>query len=399
MLRSILVCLALSHTLFAQTLDEITSSSINNHNSLKAIESRLSGFEELYELSRNFENPTLSLSISDIQMQDPTERSLEPMQATSIYLKQKIPYFGKRDASSSLIMAKKSVLLSSLEVAKSALVKNVKKTAYTIWEYEEKERIVDEHIQLIKKNIELSSVYSSSGDASHMQAMTMRLSLSQLNIKKDKIKTMLEILYARISYLAFMDVTSVELELKVLEPKSLQTYLEKLQNNKTYQKKLSETKAKSELVKVKELDSMVDPFVSVGYYYREVNPDYVNLSIGASLPLYGSESLKEQKVKKEFLESSILSKDFYQHLNAELSEFYSQLRNTHNTYEIISNESIPEIEHMFELSGSMLKSGKNLLLYTNLLEKRLGLYEQKISAMASYKRALCDIEELTGEIQ
>lgn len=399
MLRSIVICLSLLATLQAQTLERIISHSLETHNSLKAIEMRLSGFDESLSLTQNFQNPTLSLNVGDIQFEDPLNRSVEPMQFTSINVKQKIPYFGKRDASYRLLKSKKDVMLNSLEAVKVLLVKEIKLTAYTIWEYEEKLAIVNEHIELTRKNIELSSVYSSSGDSSHMEAMTMRLLLSQLKIKREKIKTKLEALYSRISYLSFSEITSLEVDVDVGEPKSLNLYKEKLQNNKTYQTKLAEVDEKNSLVKVKELDSAIDPFISVGYFRREVNPDYMNLSVGASLPIYGSESLNEQLARKEVLESTHNSNDFYEQLRAELKNAHAQLRNKYKTYIIIKNESIPEVEHMFELTTSMLKSGNNLLLYTNILEKRLELYEQKISVMASYKRDLSDIQALLGEIK
>lgn len=399
MFRTIFICLMLLNIVQAQTLDEIISHSLESHNSLKAIEQKLSAFDESLKLTQNFKNPSVVLSVSDIQFEEPLNRSLEPMQATSVNIKQQIPYFGKREASASLTNAKKSVVLSSLEVAKVALSREIKTLAFTIWEFEQKLSIVDEYIKLIGKNIDISSVYSSSGDSSHMEAMTMRLSLSQLKIKKNQIKTTLESLYSRISYLCAMEINSVEVDVEIAEPKSFDSYKEKLQNNKTYQQKLSLVDEKNSLVKVKELDSMVDPFISVGYFYREVKEDYISVSVGASIPLYGSETLKEQRARKEVLQVRHESSDFYEKINSKLKEAHSQLRNSYNSYKIISDESIPEVEHMFELSSSMLKNGKNLLLYTDMLEKRLNLYEQKISAMASYKRVDSNIQALLGEIR
>ena len=399
MFRIMSVLFALTVIVYSETLERIIAHSLQTHNSLKAIEQRLSGLDESLKLTQTFKNPTLSLNIGDIQFEDPLNRSLEPMQFTSVNVKQKIPYFGKRDAASSLVNAQKDVMLSSLEVAKIRLSKEIKLTAYTIWEYEQTFSIVNEHIELSLNNIELSSVYSSSGDSTHMEAMGMRLSLSQLKIKRSMIMSKLDTLYSRISYLASQEISSVEVDVEIDEPKRFDEYKDRLQNNKTYKKKLSEVDEKNSHVKVRELDSKIDSYVSVGYFHREVNPDYLSVSIGASLPIYGSESLKEEHARKEVLESTHKSRDVYEHLKAELKEAHSQLTNSYNSYKIITNESIPEVEHMFELSSSMLKSGKNLLLYTDLLQKRLTLYEQKISVMASYKRSLSNIEALLGEIR
>jgi len=54
---------------------------------------------------------------------------------------------------------------------------------------------------------------------------------------------------------------------------------------------------------------------------------------------------------------------------------------------------------MFELAGANINNGKNLLSLTSMLEKKLDLQEQKISAFASYKRAQTEIDALVGEIK
>ncbi len=46
--------------------------------------------------------------MSDIQLRDISNRSLEPMQYTALNVNQKIPYFGKRDAASQKIEAQKA---------------------------------------------------------------------------------------------------------------------------------------------------------------------------------------------------------------------------------------------------------------------------------------------------
>ena len=93
----------------ATSLSTLIESAKANHTSLDAIQKRLSAVDNEYEVSRNFTDPELSLSVSDIQLNDATNRSIEPMQYTALNLKQKIPYFGKRDAASKKVDAKKNM--------------------------------------------------------------------------------------------------------------------------------------------------------------------------------------------------------------------------------------------------------------------------------------------------
>jgi hypothetical protein len=397
MYRSFIVALTLTCTLGAQTLQEIISHTLESHNSLKAIEQKLSSLDELQALTQNFANPELSLSVSDIQLNDISNRSIEPMQYTALSFKQKIPYFGKRDAASKLVKSQKEVLFNSLEEAKIRLAKEIKLVAFRVWEMEKKRAILDEYIELSDKNIELSSAYNVSGEM-HIEIMTMHLILSDLKVKRATINSTIEGLYSKLSYLSSLEVSSVELEVDMFEPKTLDKYLLELKNNKRYKMTLAQMKSKESEIEVKKLASSLDPVVSVGYFYRESFEDYLSFSIGSALPIYGSESLATQKVRKEKLEATYRSSDVYESLKSKLKLSFSNLKNSYKVYEIIKEESLPELEHMVTLSNTMLKNGNTLLLYIKLLEKRLSLQEKLYSAQATFKRAEAEITALRGEI-
>jgi len=383
----------------AQTLETIIENSLASHNSLKSIEQKLSALDDSLELTQNFANPELTFSVSDIQFSDPMSRSVEPMQNEGIAFKQKIPYFGKRGANASYVNAKKSVVYSSLEMAKTALVREIKLTAYTIWEFEKERAILEESLELNRKNIELGTIYTLSESSLHMQTMGMKLFHSQLKIKRSRIVSILGGLYAKLSYLASMKIDSLEMDAKVTVPKSLERYLELLSQNRSYQYKSAQVGAKSAFAELKEYDSKIDPVVQLGYFHRASFEDYLSFSIGASLPIYGNESLRVQQARKELLEAKFAKSDLYEKLKSDLHKSYAQLINSYEIYKILTTESLPQVEHMFELAGAIINNGKNLLSLTSMLEKKLDLQEQKISAIASYKRAQTEIDALVGEIK
>lgn len=399
MLRTILILLLLVSTSLSKNLDEIVSYALDSHNSLKVIETRLSIVDDSVELTKNFTNPIVSFTVSDIQLDDISNRSLEPMQFTSLSFKQKVPYFGKRAAKKALAKAKKDVVYGSLKEAKVALVKKIKLTAYTIWEYEQKLHVTDKKIDLIKQSIELYSAYSSSGSGAMMDVTNSKLRLLEFEISKTKIKSTMMSLFKSLSYLSSQNITFLNLHVEIGELKTFNEYLIDLEDNHSYKKELAKVKEKNSLVKVRDLDLKVDPFVSVGYFYREDRKDYVSLSVGAALPIYGSETTKSQQARKELLLANVRSSDMYEKLSAELAESYAKLKSSYEVYKIIDERSIAEIGHMSELSESMLKSGKNLLQFLDLQEKRLSLEERKYMALASFKRHEAKIESLIGEMK
>ena len=400
MYRIAILSSLLAVALQAQTLDELISHSLQNHKSLLAIERRLSGFEESLALSQKFANPELSLSVGDVQLSDPANRSIEPMQYQSLTFKQKIPYFGKRDASSGLVNSQKEFVSGSLRQARVRLVKEIKLSVYDVWELEQKLNLVDEYLELIQNNVELSGAYgASSGDGWHVEMSDMQLTLTELKIKKRTLINSLKARYARLSYLSSMEVNSVELDFELIQPPAIETYAKNLSNNPSLKIKIASEKVKNSKLKVKELDEFMDPYVSVGYFHRESFEDYVSFSVGSALPIYERESLSAQRAKKEVLEARAQSDDLRDGLKSSLTIEYATLLNSYEVYKILRDESVLELEHAFELSASRIKSGRNALLYTKLLEKRLKLYERTYVAQASYKRAEAKIEALTGEMK
>lgn len=395
----VLALLILPLLLSATSLSSLIESAKASHTSLEAIQKRLSAVDNEYEVSRNFADPELSLSLSDIQLDDPTNRSIEPMQYSAINLKQKIPYFGKRDAASKKVDAKKEKIASTLEDAKVQLVKSIKLTAYSIYQVEQQLKITDDYIKLTRQNIELYTAYSTSDTKAHMGIMSAELSLSQLKIKHSKLQSLLSALYKNVSYLSAMDVKSLELSLEMQEPHKLAYYLDATDKSSAYKIKKALVKEADAELKVKELAKNVDPFVQVGYFYREAYEDYVNINVGFALPIYGTQDSKEQASRKLSLASKSEAQDFKNSLDSKIVQEYEKLQDSYRVYNIIENESLPQIEHMFDLTNTSIKSGSDLFIYIELLGKKLRLDEQSIEALSAYYKANASLDALIGAQQ
>lgn len=395
----LILMLSLPIFLFSVELETLIENAKNNHLSLKTIEQRVSAIDDEIAISQNFADPMVSLNINDIQFDDVTDRTLEPMQTTAINFQQKIPYFGKRDALSKKISAKKKLQLLSLDEMKVKLVKAIKITAYSIWQTEEELRIIDEYFKLTKQNIELSSGYASSDNSSHMSIMSAEMTLSELRIKQSRLDSLLSGLYKKLSYLSAMEVTKIDLNLEVKLHKHIDNYNEEKHQNISYKTKVASLKVSQENIKVKELDIYLDPVVQAGYFHRETYKDYVNVGIAFSLPLYGTQDIEIQKAKKLSLAQRSEIADFNNLLDSQISQLHSKIEDSYRVYDIIHNQSMPQIEHMFELSSSSIKNGEELFIYINLLERKLALDVKSLRVVASYNKYLAELESLVGVMQ
>jgi len=382
----------------AQSIHQLIDLSIKNHPSLQTIEHRLSAMDDKIAKSQNFSNPDLSFTINDIQFDDPTDRGLEPMQYNAINIKQKFPWFGKLDARKTFTQAQKSVMLDSYEAAKTALAEAIRITAYTIKELEERIRIINRYKTLAQQNIDLYTAYASAENKSHTSSMSASLMLSKIKIRAERYEMILKSQKAKLKYLVQGSVTTVSDTLQIRRPKPLGSHLSKLENNPNYKMKLSEHKVANANKEIHDLSVTPDPYVKVGYFNRTEYPDYASVTVGFSLPLYGSEELDSEAARKEVLAAQSASLDYRYSLESEITAMYAKLTESYQIYKIIQNESLPQLEHMFELSQSSIQNGGDLFAYTNLLEQKLALEEELIFIKAEYLRTNAKLKSLTGAL-
>jgi outer membrane protein TolC len=395
----IVFCTLLAVSLLkAQSIQQLVDNSIKKHPSLQSIKHRLSAMDERIQESQNFSNPDLSFTINDIQFDNPSDRSLEPMQYNAINFQQKFPWFGKLDARKTFTQAQKSVMLDSYEAAKLKLSEEIRITAYTIKELQVRIDIVDRYKALTKQNIDLYTAYASTENKSHTSSMSAHLMLSKIKIRSERYKALLKIQESKLKYLIQGKVLSISDRLHINPPKPLQNYLSKLENNPNYRMKLSEKNVANANKSIQDLSIHPDPYVKVGYFNRSDYPDYASITVGISVPLYGSEKLKAEAARKEVLAALSASLDYKSSLDSEIDSMYTKLTEAYHIHNIIKNESLPQLEHMFELSQSSIQKGGDLFAYTNLLEQKLVLEEQDISIKAEYLRTQARLKSLIGEL-
>ncbi len=397
MIRTLCALIGMVVLLKAQQLDAIIAHTLEQHASLQSIEQRLNAADAPIATSQLFANPQLVVGMNDILLSDPLNRSQEPMQTTTVGLKQQIPYFGKRAALKEAAIAKKNVMYHSLEASKVALVREIKLTAYTVWSIQEHLRIVQDLIRALTQSMELYSVYSQTDESSHMQMMSAELSLSELKIKKSGLNKELQRAYARLRYLAAATLEHLDIELHVNQPLPLQYYLSHRENNRKYDMKKAQYLAALKQVRIDELSTKSDPSLQLAYHHREAFDDYLNVSIGVALPIYGRETHRIEASRKEALAASLQQSDWLENITAQLHQEYAALQDAYRVHEIIVHETLPQIEHMFELADAAIRHGADMSDYLELIERKLLLDEQRINAVARYYGAQARLSALIGE--
>ena len=388
-LLSILLC---ASSLYAITLDEVIVNALEKNPSLKSISHRIAANSSHIDVSNQFSNPEIFY----------TQNSIDENQAMSqrrVQIKQKLPYFGKRESMQNVALAQENVLQENLERARAGLVNAIKIQSYRVWELEKQYKIICDYTDLTRQNIALFESYTMTSDDQHMGIMSAELTLSDLNIQKSSINARINAAYARLSYLAAFEVRDLDITLVVEEMEGSSVMKQGLINNHDVALKEKEIQKNQAKVEISELNNYPDISLVAGYSQRENFDNYWSFGVGVSLPIYGTEDYKEQEARKLVFAAQSLKKDVKTAVDTEFQSAYSQMKAAYETYHIVHDKALPQVEHMFELTSSSISTGGDLFKYIGILVQKLKLEQKSITAVASYNKAKAKISELSGELQ
>lgn len=379
-----------SSMLFGMSLDEVIQKALDKNPSLEIIEHKISANKSNVNVSNQFENPVITLT-------DNTLPSDQAMSRTTLSLGQKLPYFGKRDSLERVAKAEDAVLNKNLEQARVELVRNIKNEAYTIWELEAIYQTINTYENLTRQNIDLFESYTATAKNQHMGIMSAELTLSDLRIQKATLEAQIQTVYAKLSYLADLEISHLDINLSVSELPAPETIVKHLENNKALQLREKEVKKSQEMTEVASLNSYPDINLLVSYAYRESFDDYWTFGVGMRLPIYGSESYVEEERRALTLVAQSTKQQTALLLTSEFKTAYTQMKSAYTIYHIVHDEALPQIEHMFELTNASIATGGDLFKYIDILVQKLMLEQKSIRAVAGYNRALAQITALSGE--
>jgi len=376
----------------AISLDKIIATSLSKNPSLESINERIQANKYNIAVSDQFANPELLI----------TKNTLDSSQAMSksvVSFKQKIPFYNKRATNKKIALAEDALLNEKLNAAKTKLVEKIKDEAYTIWKLGELYRIIDEYVTLTKQNIDLYESYTSIDENQHIGIMKAELSLSDLQIQKSVLREKISSAYARLSYLAAFKIKHLDIALQMGAKPNLSKLQKSLSGNPDIKIKDKEVLKQNAKLKMADLNNYPDINLIAGYALRENFNNYFTFGVGLSLPIYGREDYKEEEARAMVLSAASQKADTQISVNAELESYYARMLSSYEIYHIIQDDALPQVAHMFELSGSSISIGADLFKYIDVLFQKLDLEQKSIQAVTNYNLANAKIAQLKGEMK
>ena len=403
-MRYLILILTLITFSYGETVQDLIKIAQEKNPELKAIQEKLKSYQYKKQFEGSLDDPVVSISINDIQLfNEPFNRTIEPMQNIMFGFSQKIPYSGKLDLKKEIVQKIYDSTYYQLLSKELKIKRDIYNLSYSIWDIQEKLKIIDQYKQIVEQTIDLSNTLYAVGKSTQGDVLNAQVYYTQLLEKEIFLKNLKKQKLAQLKKVVNESVENVEIRPSKPEQVLNLTFLEQKleQNNPEIYSIKKMIEKEDSAFKLAKKDYYPDFKMFFNYAYRQSFYDYISFGVAFNIPLWKKKrqdnKVLEVKYKKlsvqKQLEDKILS------LKSKLEEQFYKCQSSKETYDLFENLLETQTEKNFEAVVSEYEVGKkNMLDVLNAIKQILAVKFKKIDEIYQFNVSLTNIKELTGEL-
>ena len=334
---------------FAQSIETLIQSAYKNNYTLKIMQKDININTQNLKNSDSWDNPVLSVGLTDLQLDQIDDRTLEPMQTQYITLSQKIPLANKKGILKDI--SKQKIKLSSLALddKKAKISSDITLLAYQSVIIDEKLKLIKKRVANLKKMKKLTLAYQEDADKSLM----IDLKVLKLDNKAQTLEFKQEEIIQKIQKFTVEPISNIDANLNF---KSLPKI--DLNNNS----KLALVKQQIEIAKKRvtlmKAKRTPDLKVSGGYFQRDNRDDYLNLSFAMPLPIGDSEEVEVIKSQLAVNKMEYSLNNLLNNFENEIKSLQIKAKKAHKNYTRLNQEILPKQQKIIKLLKTKNRMGK-----------------------------------------
>jgi len=334
---------------FSQSIETLIQSAYKNNYTLKIMQKDININTQNLKNSDSWDNPVLSVGLTDLQLDHIDDRTLEPMQTQYITLSQKIPLANKKGILKDI--SKQKIKLSSLALddKKAKISSDITLLAYQSVIINEKLKLIKKRVANLKKMKKLTLAYQEDADKSLM----IDLKVLKLDNKAQTLKFKQEEIIQKIQKFTVEPISNIDANLNF---KSLPKI--DLNNNS----KLALVKQQIEIAKKRvtlmKAKRTPDLKVSGGYFQRDNRDDYLNLSFAMPLPIGDSEEVEVIKSQLAVHKMEYSLNNLLNNFENEIKSLQIKAKKAHKNYTRLNQEILPKQQKIIKLLKTKNRMGK-----------------------------------------
>lgn len=338
-MKKILLCSSLTVCLLsAVTIDELVKNTNENNYDLKSIDKSIEVANHQISLSKKWQNPTLSLGLNDLWLNDLSSRDKEAMQASFIGLSQVIPTGSKLEIKEKIAQKDRNIQILNLEDKKLELESKVYEYVYTILLLEKKYKLLDSYEQNIKKLETLFTSLYKYQKVTQNEILNSQISALDISLQKQNLKNMIDNSYLKLEQITYTKIDKIDenIDIKKINLLSINQEHPKF---KTLEEMANKSKNMADLEAEKKIP---DVMLNVAYFQRDSRfNDYVNVSVSFPLPIYDTENTARLQAKMNMNETNDKLEQLKHNFSMQSEILKNSLNSSYTNYNLIEEKIIP----------------------------------------------------------
>ena len=365
-------------------LDSLIQLSYENNFALKAMQKDVNINIESVKSADSWANPILSVGMSDLLLNDISDRSIEPMQTQFISLSQIIPISGKKQISKEISQNFVHILKLQIEENKRILSSKITLLAY-------KSQIISKRLSLLtqkKKNLYKMKKLLRAYQKDQEELLDIDIKILTLKNREQKLHYQQDVIKEKIEKFTVVPFSNIKLALLIFNDKPKTNILNHTkiaifkQNIILQQQKIRLAISKKR----------ADLKVNGGYYQRDSRDDYVNISFSMPLNIRGTEEIEVVKSQLAFKRSQENLKELKNSFEKDIAVLNKKLKTSTQNYLSYTKRLIPKQNKIIQLLKTKNRIGKtNLLEILNAFNKEIVLKELSFDELEHYFEAYASL--------
>ena len=338
-MKKILLCFSLTVCLLsAVTIDELVKNTNENNYDLKSIDKSIEVANHQISLSKKWQNPTLSLGLNDLWLNDLSSRDKEAMQASFIGLSQVIPTGSKLEIKEKIAQKDRNIQILNLEDKKLELESKVYEYVYTILLLEKKYNLLESYEQNIKKLEALFTSLYKYQKVTQNEILNSQISALDISLQKQNLKNMIDNSYLKLEQITYTKIDKIDENIDIKKI-NLLTINQEHPKFKTLEEMANKSKNMADLEAEKKIPDLM---LNVAYFQRDSKfNDYVNVSVSFPLPIYDTENTARLQAKMNMNETKDRLEQLKHNFSMQSEILKNSLNSSYTNYYLIEEKIIP----------------------------------------------------------
>ncbi|TLT07744.1 TolC family protein [Aliarcobacter thereius] len=390
MKKIVLALFIICNFIYALTIDEIVSKSLEQNYDIRSLENSIEIASKELSRVKKWQNPVLGFSLNNISLHK-DDNAMKMNKEYGVSLSQTIPIGSKLSLEKDIAQKDEEIKKLELEDKKLELESKIYQYSYTILVLENKRELLNEYQKNLQRVKDQYLKMYESDKVTFNELLNSEISNYDVEVLQNELENQISNLYLNLELITYLNVDKIEdnIALKEIDDsllKDFQTNHPKIEILRVESTKQNSYSKLEDAKKFSELTLSLE-------YMQDDDQNWANVMINFPLPIYNTENIN--KLKAKINSSEIKNKEQSQVHNLKLQNkiLLNNIELSRKNLALLQEEIIPKkikLQKVLEefVAYSKLSFGDNLKNLNELISYELKANEELAKYFENYSELI-----------